>query len=992
MPLQRMKEIKLFLTALLVPLVFHAAWADDAPDIARAAARRSVVNTSVAGRSANKSDANTTRGIASDRNAVQTRERGTTARGASKQDVITRPTQVAIRPSALPTGSVSNRPQTQSANRGTVQSRTAMQSTSRPSVTYGGGTPGAIQTRGATRSGTARTATVSRNASAQSTVLSRNYSQCRSVFNDCMDEFCANKDSLLKRCACSARINEFTRAQHDLDAVEEKLLDFSQRLITVNMEREDVIALNQATAGELAYTAEDKSKSKQMLDEIAKKLNTSFDDDNFNQGLNAISLSLDTNAAFDNVDSLAGASTTTKSGTQLYTAALPTCRAMAAEVCTPDELAIAESGYQMIIEQDCNTVAKSYQSQTDQARNKIFESSALLDISRLDIHQKRNSDDILTCKKKMLAMLTDSNVCGTDMGKCLDTTGRYIDPTTGTAFLTPDLANLANLISRPESGHTWSNAPGNSKFVTFLNSKKIFLESATENCQDISDYVWDSFIEDALAQIKLAQDKKLEEMRQSCTTLTAQCLDDAFDSISKFDARALSIFGVAADTTVNGMCADIRTACTALMETTGGDQEWSTGIDQITTDKTYATILSTCREIGRACIIDSCTSISGNFGLCENIDTSINRKSIINRTACWNEVVDCIASAGSETLAKIMADRKATQTYGDIYETLYGKEITRSNDNSVSNTDAILVFDICSQCGNDGELDCNTCRLAEQIWGNCEYSPNHKLTETDSTNKIWVMDSDDENETLLSWFARNTGTENKPDSCRDTSCPAGSTLDTYTGVCQENSNFTSDGMYCPDKDSQMTIFSEFTNCCSSKAGKATIMSNGNCCYTSVIKASEWENMYKTAAAITPASFDVCAPSTDAQDTQNAHIVLTTNKYSLVCVGELSGDNITAEYPSGQTIKCDGEYIMIYKDGIHERPKYTETTTTTLSTVYNLYYGINSTSQKYNQTWPDNNTPYVWHIEYVTSDSNLSHQVSQTNPSLGGIVIKPITTP
>ena len=145
----------------------------------------------------------------------------------------------------------------------------------------------------------------------------------------------------------------------------------------------------------------------------------------------------------------------------------------------------------MMIEQDCNTVKKSYQTQVDQAREQVFESGALLDISRLDIYQKRNSDDVLTCKRKMLDMLTDSTVCGTDMGKCLDTTGRYIDPTTGSAFLTPELANLATLITPPETGQTWRTAPGNDRFVTFLNSKKKFLEPAMENCQDISDYVWD---------------------------------------------------------------------------------------------------------------------------------------------------------------------------------------------------------------------------------------------------------------------------------------------------------------------------------------------------------------------------------------------------------------------------------------------------------------------------------------------------------------------
>ena len=119
---------------------------------------------------------------------------------------------------------------------------------------------------------------------------------------------------------------------------------------------------------------------------------------------------------------------------------------MAMEICTSEDLALAESGYQMSIAQDCNTVAKSYESQNEQARAKILESSALLDMSRLDIHQKRNADDILTCKKKMLDMLTDRSVCGEKMSKCLDITGQYIDPTTGEAFLSTKLASHSQSI------------------------------------------------------------------------------------------------------------------------------------------------------------------------------------------------------------------------------------------------------------------------------------------------------------------------------------------------------------------------------------------------------------------------------------------------------------------------------------------------------------------------------------------------------------------
>lgn len=751
-----------------------------------------------------------------------------------------------------------------------------------------------------------------------------------------MDEFCANKDSQLKRCACSSRIHEFDSVKKQLSAVDDKMLDFSQRLLTVNMDKEDAQALFQATEGELAFNQKDTSSSKKMLDEIAKKLNTSFDSSNFDTNLSALSWSLNADAAFDSVDSMLGASTTSKTGTDLYAAALPVCREMALEVCSEDELAIATSGYQMMIEQDCNTVAKSYSTQTDQAREKVLESSALLDMSRLDVYQKRNSDDILTCKKKMLDKLTDSTVCGTNLGKCLDTSGQYIDPSTGEAFLTVNLADLGSLISRPQAGQTWTGAPGNDKFVSYLNSKKKYLEPAMENCQDISDYVWQEFIEDALAQIKLAQEDKLEEMRQSCTTLTTQCLSDTAESLADFDARALSTFGVAADKTVNAMCAEVKNACTALLDASGGGTDWNTGMSQIASDKTYETIMQTCREVGRACIIQACKSISGNFGLCENIQTSVNRKAIINRTSCWKEVKDCVASAGGPQIDQIMEQLIAANIASDnytFYDSLYGsanQQITGANHNLASeistlgetgeetptpseptplmcyqqslteNPNLNCIYDICAtECGlqPDGtyneeaikSTECHVCRISEKIWGNCETQTTSSLDAKNSHNRIRIPINDQT--TLMSWFAINTSTDQMDDSCRDTSCGVGYTpYPDKSGniMCVDSSGMINGEMcYANDGFSSVTVgndknHGELSMCCRAGLNAGAPINTVNdkyCCDGTVDKGNKTKYYFGDTSA--SGLGQICLP-TD-KNTANAVAAEIVAEYNYIYI-------------------------------------------------------------------------------------------------------------
>lgn len=811
-----------------------------------------------------------------------------------------------------------------------------------------------------TKTTTARTATpINRTLSRAATdtkvktresVMQRDFGKCKTVFFDCMDEFCANKDAQLKRCACSTRANEFRNTQKSLDNVEDKLLDFSQRLLQINMDPADAAVINVESEGEKAYNeTKDNTASKKALDEIAKKLNTSFESAENGGGMTALTWSLDADSAFDSVDSLSGVSTTAKSGTALRNVALPICRDMAAEVCDPDDISLVETSYNMAIEQDCNTVKKAYDTQVQNTRTKILESGALLDMTRLNNYQDRNSDDILTCKAKMLDMLTDTNVCGTDLTKCLDISGRYINPTTGEAFLSPDLVNLADLLVRPTDGDTWSKTPKNSSFVSYLNTKKKYIEPATKNCEDIADDVWSGFIDDALAKIKLAQNAKLEEVRQSCTKLLVECMDNAKTDLSEFDSRAMSTFGVMTDKTVNALCENIKTSCSAIMKYTPDDYvfdatndanwDWETGTTQIAATETYNTIINTCREVGRDCIINSCKSITGNFGLCESINNSVNRHSILTRSACWDEVYDCVAKASAQSLTDIRDILpNASSVPQNLYEQMYKTKLDdsetayRTAHNIAQGTPiedlpaadqngiqtARSVYDVCRErinnsiaCGTGGDdprtTECYICRITEQIWGNCKSKPDNR-----QTNAILIPD-DINSTTLMSWFAKNTHTQTDTNSCATSICPPGS-IDVLVGT-QTQCKSPSAVLQCPSPagnilcETRINVGSSIYNCCPT----GDLDFNGNCC------------MNGMATSITEHLTGLATNAPFITTTQtNEHICSSGNSTSLTLVAkytETRDSNIYTNYlfcpgtvtsnPNDQNdVRCSANYIIL----------------------------------------------------------------------------------
>lgn len=996
------------------------ARADDS-DTVRAAVR-GATSASAAQQAPAATDARTSRPNANQQTS-QSKTQQVSARGGTAQD-NTRAQSVSTR-SAIPqttaARTATTAPQTREVSQRQTAARTAVSPTSSPSAPIGGKlipgtTRGAAQSRAAVNTGqpalgAARSASVARAASRLVGAATSGYKACRDTYFSCMDEFCANKDAQLKRCACSKRIHDFDAIRQNLNDAQQKLLDFSGRLLAVNMDKEDVAAMNTATEGELAAQPTDKSASQKMIDDIMKKLQSDSTKTSQMQSLAAITLSMDTDV-FDTVDSTQGMATAAKEGEALYRAALPVCVDMAKEVCADDEISTVQSAYQAAIEQDCNTVQKTYQGMTDKALASVKDQSALLDISRLQNEQTRTSDDVLTCKKKMLDAMHNDAVCGADLGKCLDYSGRYIDPQSGAAILSKDLANISTLIKRPTGSETWART--NKPFVDLLNSKKKYIEPAMKNCENLSDTIWDTFLEDALAQIKLAQGQKLEDMRQSCTTLTAQCLTNAMQSLTDFDSRSLSIFGVSADKTANQMCNDVKSACTALIDGVNWSDEgtWSNAITGIAQTQTYQQILATCGEVGKACITRNCQNFESNFGMCAT-DTNM-RANILNRTLCWQDVSDCVKSAGGASLMAIMSS--STDFSGIWPQTLnspYNTWDPLSHDfseiwlpNSPTGTTGLdsywrnsSIFQWCRH-GNSEEATTNwpifnpLCLITERIWGNCTNDPKKEILNDgtaiyDSQGNILsgftvpspIIKSDDalSADTLMAWLSSNTGNT----SCNGRICPPG--LDYYTGRgCMNNNSKTKDGDFC---ENHLNIGSytnsdggtdTWTNCCSTNKYDW----KGNCCNNNNGQ-TQIDATYYYAIATAPDNFTnasnpdypahICIPTNGG----TAYLVAINGSDLIFCVSSNNTNPLNFNTSTSNT-DCAGNIIVIPANGgVYSNPNPDVDHGAQLD-IKNFYsYDYNNNTRCYfdinSSTWPLSST-----VSYcpVTSPNNWQIQITQ----------------
>ena len=378
------------------------------------------------------------------------------------------------------------------------------------------------------------------------------------------------------------------------------------------------------------------------------------------------------------------------------------------------------------------------------------------------------------------------------------------------------------------------------------------------------------------------------------------------------------------------MCSEINTACSALIDTIG-DSEWSTGMTEIAADKTFETIINTCREVGRQCIIQTCKSTSGNFGLCTDIDTSINRKSIISRRACWDEVQECVASAGEKSINQIMANIGYSEGNSTVLLTkLYGD-------------DKFYARIECTGCNEKIRI------LSEYIWGNCEHAPSTEFDTNITHNKIKIV-SDQTQETLLSWFARNTNTQNKDDSCRDTTCGAGEEYYSDQDKCVSTDSFekgTSRRKYCGATAGTAQNFYVFqgntppSNCCK------TLIQDRYCCDSGFAASSTIDNN----------SITICVPTEKSQ----IKYITTKNNQHIICIHE--GNELPLTQEDETTLKCDGTLVLM-KDGILYQKYDQPYTTKSGYTVSAEYYNADTNPVTYTDgKWPENKNPYRYTIKY-----------------------------
>lgn len=352
------------------------------------------------------------------------------------------------------------------------------------------------------------------------------YETCKAAYFTCMDQFCKLKNDDYRRCSCSDRVYDLTDVKTVMQDANSKLTEFTESLDAVGMTKNQATAMRTASEGENALTS-DSSASKALLQAI---MNSIRGEDASVGGkfsaLNSINLSFDTANAFGMTD--AGQVIAAYNGTNLYTAVYPSCRNAVRADCTDAALQRAVTAYLMAVEQDCNTVQTMINETKKKMTAAVRESSAMLDLARIENRQKHNSDDMTACIANVEAAILSEEVCGAGYHKCLDN-GEFIDISTGAPIIgVVRFYELEHLLTFNEAASTaeqkLSKVANNRIFVkNFEKRVKKFAEPALDKCTEKADLVWEDYLDKAMLDIFYAQKAKVAEIKRGCFDFVSAC-------------------------------------------------------------------------------------------------------------------------------------------------------------------------------------------------------------------------------------------------------------------------------------------------------------------------------------------------------------------------------------------------------------------------------------------------------------------------------------
>lgn len=338
-------------------------------------------------------------------------------------------------------------------------------------------------------------------AAAQNTIVDE---KCWNGFMGCMDSFCMLDNMNGGRCLCSDKNAEYDSILAEIQSLDEQ----SYQMATVGVEQ---IEMGESANAVIAKTQE-----------ITKKL----EKDAANAKRNALDLTLwDTSDDIFDSDAMDifalssdETSVTNKTGDALYRAAAKLCNKQIPECASQSKM--MEMMYQQRIRSDCTAYENSLRQQRTQSAQKLATAQSAMREAALEQYRNANKYDLGQCTVQFKQCMQTTGGCGDDFTGCVgliqEATTKSMNSKANSQF------NFDKIKQKKIKSNSTSITIAQSTY-DILESKKPLCMTVTQQCVNVADQVWDTFLREVAPQVKSAELISESNLRTSCISNIANC-------------------------------------------------------------------------------------------------------------------------------------------------------------------------------------------------------------------------------------------------------------------------------------------------------------------------------------------------------------------------------------------------------------------------------------------------------------------------------------
>ena len=290
---------------------------------------------------------------------------------------------------------------------------------------------------------------------------------CQKLYNACMDTFCVAHNVDGGRCSCSDKYRTFNKYWTEIDDLNQQ----AYKLQTVGVESiEAVVSKNPALQTPVMS--------------VAKKA--------------------EIKNALENGD-MGGALKQTAHDACVKQ--IPQCK---------DKMTVLSAMYSGQINGDCIAYENSLKKLKNEAKQRLTNAERGLQEIALDSAKSANKYDLGQCTIKFRECMAGKDVCGADFTGCVNvaeqTNVRIRNMTDEEIFVIPD---------------TTANLTLSKSMHDLLLARSVICQPVLENCVNVADSVFNTFLREAYPQLRIAEDLAESNARQNCITKVSDCFRNA---------------------------------------------------------------------------------------------------------------------------------------------------------------------------------------------------------------------------------------------------------------------------------------------------------------------------------------------------------------------------------------------------------------------------------------------------------------------------------